>query len=69
MRYQKPIKNRQRLYAGVVSQIENKIESLARQHDCSKSFVTNTILAEALNIKIEERYYDYKDVRKIKRTA
>ena len=69
MRYQKPIKNREKLYAGVLNQVESKIGSIARQHDCSKSFVTNTILAEALNVKIEERYYDYKNVRKVKRPA
>jgi hypothetical protein len=58
MRYQKPIKNRKFISAGTTAQIRHRIESLARQFDCSKSFVTNTLLADKLGIEIEERYYD-----------
>lgn len=70
MRYQKPRKDRERLYAGVLERIKEKIEHLAIQHDCSKSFVTNTLLAEVLNIKIDERYYDYSTSnRKVRKSA
>lgn len=60
MRIQRPIKNRQKLYSGMVKQIKDRIESLAYQHDCSSSFVTNTILADTFGIKLEDKYYDYK---------
>ena len=68
----KPIKGEPRIpnTARLESLIKERIEYLAKVHDCSKSFVTNTILADGLGIKIREHYYDYKRVtRKTKRTA
>ncbi len=56
MRFQKPIKNRKKLYSGVDPRIDREIEGLARIYDCSKSFVTNTLLGNVLGIKLEERY-------------
>lgn len=70
MRFQKKDPNRQRLYSGVSQRIKERINNLAIQHNCSKSFVTNTLLAKVLNISIEEHYNDYpKIVRKAKRSA
>ena len=70
MRHQRPIKNRKKLYSGVLPQIERRVEELAFQHDCGKSFVVNTLLADKLKIVIEERFDDYRKAdRKAKRTA
>lgn len=64
MRYQKPIKNREPISAGTIAAIKRKISNLAIQHDCSKSFVINTILADALNVNLEEKYYDFRTNRR-----
>jgi len=70
MRIQSRGYKRDKLYSAVLEQIKAKIARIAEQHDCSKSFVTNTILAEALRIKIDEVYYeDRKYRRKLKKSA
>ena len=70
MRIQRPVKNRKQISSAVLYQIRNKVETLAERFDCSKSFVINTILAESLNIYIEEKYNDYpKAARNSKRSA
>jgi len=54
----------------VEHEIEAELDYLAKLHNCSRSFVMNTILANALNIKVKARYYDYTKVaRRIKKTA
>jgi len=56
----------------VESEIKEKLNHLMKMHDCSRSFVVNTILAEYLNIKLRHgmRFYDYRKVtRKIKKSA
>jgi len=64
MRFQKPIKQggrgRAKLYAGVDAVVEDRIISLSQQHDCSKSFVANSLLAKMLGVKLEEYFDDYK---------
>lgn len=60
MRIQRAIKNREKIYSGTLQQIKDKIQALADRHDCSKSFVINTILADAVNVKLEDRYDDYR---------
>lgn len=73
MRYQKPLKHgltRERLYSGVHPRVRARVESIAASEDCSMSFVCNTILADALGITIEEKYYESKsNVRKFKKRA
>lgn len=65
MRFQKPIKQggrgRARLYAGVDAVVEDRIINLSQQHDCSKSFVANSLLAKMLGVKLEEYFDDYKN--------
>ena len=59
IRYQKPVKGgRKSLPACVISKIKERIEAIAWKHRVSKSFVINTLLADKLNIHIEEHYYD-----------
>ena len=58
MRIQKRvIGGRKPLPACVIKEIKHKIESLAHQFKVSKSFVISTLLAEALKIKVDEKYY------------
>lgn len=65
MRYQKPIRNREPISAGTLGIIKRRVQALANEHDCSKSFVINTILADRLDVELEERYYDIrKDSKK-----
>lgn len=52
----KPSKGRKNTHAGLLRQVRNRIDHLAREHDCSKSFVQNVLLAEQLGIEIEEHY-------------
>lgn len=56
MRIMKPVKDRRSISAGTLYQIRARIESIARNYDCSKSFVINTLLADALNVDLEDRY-------------
>lgn len=68
----KPIKGEPRLrgYNRIEEAIKARITYLAEKHDCSESFVQNTILADALGIKVREHYYDYRRItRTTKRTA
>jgi hypothetical protein len=54
----------------VEAEIKEKLNYLMKMHDCSRSFVVNTILAEYLNIKLKARFYDYrKTSRKLKKSA
>ena len=57
-------------YVAAEDEITEKLRFLAKQHNCSVSFVQNTIMAEALNVKVKAHYYDYKNpVRKFKKPA
>ena len=47
---------RERLYGSVIVEIRAAIESLARAHNVSKSFVESTLLADSLGIPLDERY-------------
>ena len=60
MRFQKPRKGRARLYAGVDAVVEDRIIRLSQQHDCSKSFVANSLLAKMLGVSLEEYFDDYR---------
>ena len=53
---------RDKLYPRVEREIDEQVEHLARMHNCSKSFVVNTILADAFGIGVKERYYDERKV-------
>lgn len=68
MRIQPRIKNRKDIHSGVTKEINRKIENLALRFDCSKSFVTNTLLADALGIELEYRYDRREATRKAKGT-
>lgn len=58
---------RDKTYAAVEPEISQALRWIARQHHCSVSFVKNTILADALNIKVPLRYYDIKKtIRRVK---
>ena len=60
---QRPVKGgRDALPSCVVHKIKVEIERTARRFEVSKSFVVSTILAEAFDINIDERYYDYERV-------
>jgi hypothetical protein len=69
VRRQRSIKDRRRLYSGIEPRIDDKIMQLAARFDCSKSFVSNTLLAKALNISVEEHYDDTTTVREFKKRA
>ena len=56
MRFQRPIKNRERLYSGVDPKIKFKLMNMRDRYDCSMSFIINTILGDTLNVKLMERY-------------
>lgn len=61
MRIQKPVRGgRKRVSAGVVKQIEQRVERDAIRYNCSKSFVVNTILARFYHVVIEEHYDENK---------
>lgn len=45
---------RERLYSNVEQKIKKVISSIAEEVDCSRNMVTNTILADALGIPIED---------------
>ena len=64
MRIMKRARNRKSLSYGSLAEIRRKIESLARQHDCSMSFVQNTLLARQLGVDIGEAYDDSGTTRK-----
>ena len=61
MRIQTRIKNRRDVSAGVTKEINRRIEQTAAKFDCSKSFVVNTMLAEAFGIAVTEVYYRPKE--------
>jgi len=58
IRRQRPIKGgRIPLPSCVLDEIYSKVRQLAREYNCSRSFVIATILAEGLGIKKQEKYY------------
>lgn len=59
MRIMKRARNRKQLTFGSLAAIRQKIERLAREHDCSMSFVENTLLARQLGIDIGEAFDDH----------
>jgi len=57
-------------YVSMESEIKDRLRQIAKTYNCSVSFIQNTIMADALNIKVPKRYYDYKRVvRKFRKTA
>lgn len=59
IRRQPPVKGgRQPLPACVLREIHSKVERLARIHKVSRSFVIATILADALKIDKQVKYYE-----------
>ena len=48
---------REPLPSCVIDEIRERVQKLAIRFNCSKSFVISTLLAEALDIFIEERFY------------
>lgn len=61
---------RDKAYAAIESEIKNGLRELAEMHNCSVSFVQNTILADALGVKVIRRYYDYSTITgRIKKTV
>jgi hypothetical protein len=61
---------RDRTFVSVESEIREALRFEAKVNNCSVSFVQNTILADALNIKVPMRYYDIRKVaRRVKETA
>lgn len=64
MRYMRPAKGRKSLSFGALKSIRSRIEYLAKIHNCSMSFVENTLLARALDIDIGEAYDDREAARK-----
>lgn len=59
---------RDRLYSGVNLAVKRRIREIAAQHDCSMSYVSNTLLADKLGIKEQVPYYEINERNK-KRTA
>src|SRR5262245_36205802 len=53
--------NKERSSANLDPKIRRKLQSLARQFDCSESFVEATILADVLDIDLGEKYYEPKE--------
>jgi len=49
---------RESLASGVIREVERSVTHLARQHNCSKSFVISTILADTFGIDLGEAYYE-----------
>lgn len=61
MRYLKPVRGgRKQVGSRVEREIERRVIQDARSHDCSKSFVVNTILAMYYKVKVEEKFNEYK---------
>lgn len=56
-------------YVAMESEIKEKLRAIAKMYNCSISFVQNTIMAEALNVKVPMRYYDYKKAIRKSRKA
>jgi hypothetical protein len=52
-----PGQTREALPSCVVEVIRERVQRLAIRYNCSKSFVIATLLAEALNIYTEEKFY------------
>lgn len=55
MRIQKPVKNRQRVSAGLIKEVNREVEKLMMIHDASRSFVISHLLAKILGVKAQEK--------------
>lgn len=49
---------RRRMESRFISEIKETIDSIAAMYNCSKSFVIATLVADALGIKEQVRYYN-----------
>lgn len=58
MRIQRRGVKRIRIYPNVEEVIKKRVQFTAEKFDCSMNFVTNTLLAEVLGIKIDQLYYE-----------
>ena len=65
MRIQSRVRGRRDVHSGVTKEIARRIEHTAARFNCSKSFVVNTMLGEALGIDMGEVYYRPKEFSKI----
>jgi len=50
--------SRENLYGYVEKKIKIRIRQIAQKAECSMRLVINTALADALNIKAEDKYYE-----------
>jgi hypothetical protein len=61
VRYLKPVKGgRRQIGSRVEREIRRRVERDAASHDCSMSYVVNTILAMYYKVKVEEKFNEYK---------
>lgn len=61
---QKRIKGgRDPVYSGVPPEIKKRVDILAREFNCSRSFVVVTFLGDALGVDVD-RYYEIEDKRR-----
>lgn len=67
MRIQPRTKGRRNVSSGVTKEINRRIEQTASRFNCSKSFVVNTMLGEALGLDLDEVYYRPKEFSTILR--
>ena len=58
MRYQMKGLSRENLYGYVEKKIKIRIRQIAQKAECSMRLVINTALADALNIEVEDKYYE-----------
>lgn len=49
---------RKRMESRFIAEIKETIDAIAAMYNCSKSFVIATLIADALGIKEQVRYYD-----------
>jgi hypothetical protein len=65
-----PGTSRETAYIAVEGELKDALAHEAKINNCSMSFVGNTILAHALDVKVRVNYYDYrKAARRTKKTA
>jgi hypothetical protein len=69
MFFQRPVQGgRERLYSGVERRVKERLESLAIRYNVTKSFVSNSILAEALGVHLAETYKEVGKRKKLRST-
>jgi predicted transcriptional regulator len=56
MKSQKRVKGRKPTTSGLIPELREAVDRISRKYEVSKSFVVAVALAEAFNIKKQERY-------------